>query len=84
MSNADKDKIAEERKKMRRLRVIVDLTAAVLYQGNLTTAEATELVEATRKSVLRLFPDKAETFDLIYKPRFERIIQETRQAKNGN
>jgi hypothetical protein len=68
--------IAEERKKMRRLRTIVDLTAAMLSQGNLSTPEALKLVAATKKSVLSLFPDKEETFDLIYKPRFERIIKE--------
>ena len=61
---------------MRRLRTIVDLTTAILYQGNLTAAEALELVAATKKSVLELFPDKGDTFDLIYKPRFERIIKE--------
>lgn len=68
--------IATEQKKMRRLRTIVDLTAAVLYQGNLTTTEALKLVAATKKSVLNLFPDKEDTFDLIYKPRFDRIIKE--------
>ncbi|MFQ5824204.1 MAG: hypothetical protein ACE5JB_09135 [bacterium] len=70
------EEIAEEQKKIRQLRTIVDLTAVVLYQGNLTPLEALELVEATKKSVLSLFPDKEETFDLIYKPRFERIIKD--------
>lgn len=73
---ATPEEISEEQKKIRRLRTIVDLTAAMLYQGNLTTAEALELVAATKKSVLSLFPDKEKTFDLIYKPRFERIIKE--------
>lgn len=73
---ATPEEIAEEQKKMRRLRTIVDLTAAVLYQRNLSTVEALELVAATKRSVLSLFPDKEETFDLIYKPRFERIINE--------
>lgn len=68
--------MAEEQKKMQRLRTIVDLTTAMLSQGNLTTPEALKLVTATKKSVLSLFPDKEETFDLIYKPRFERIIKE--------
>lgn len=68
--------IAEEKRKMRLLRFIVDLTAAILYQGNQSAAEAIALVEATRKRVLSLFPGKEETFDLIYKPRFERIIRE--------
>lgn len=73
---AKPEEIAEEQKKMRRLRTIVDLTAAMLSQGNLSTPEALKLVAATKKSVLSLFPDKEEIFDLIYKPRFERIIKE--------
>jgi hypothetical protein len=38
--------------------------------------EASELVAATRKYALRLFPDKALTYDLIYKPRFQRLLTE--------
>ena len=70
------DEIAEERQRLRRLRTIVDLTTAVLYQRDLSTTEALELVRATKKSVLRLFPGQGRTFDLIYKARFERIIRE--------
>ncbi|MFQ5772349.1 MAG: hypothetical protein ACE5HX_17570 [bacterium] len=79
---ASSEELAEEQRKMRRLRAIVDLTAAVLYQSNLTTVEAMELVKAAKKSVLNLFPEKEATFDLIYKPRFERIIKE--QLKSNN
>jgi len=56
--------------------MIVDLTTALLYQEDLSINEALELVTATKRQVLALFPDKEETYDLIYKPRFERIIKE--------
>ncbi|MFQ5707713.1 MAG: hypothetical protein ACE5HO_09710 [bacterium] len=72
--------IAEENKKMRKLRALVDFAAAVLSQGHLAPGEALALVAATKKSVLALFPDKEETFDLIYKPRFDRIIKERLQS----
>lgn len=72
----DPQQLAEEQSKMRILRAIVDLTAAILRQGNLTTMEAIELMKATKRGVIHLFPDKEDTYDLIYKPRFERIIQE--------
>lgn len=72
----DPKQLAEEQSKMRILRAIVDLTAAILRQGNLSVPEAIELVKSTKKGVLYLFPDKENTYDLIYKPRFERIIQE--------
>jgi len=70
------DRVADENKRMRRLRVIVDLTAGVLAQERLTVDEALDLINATRRTVLRLFPGKEETFDLIYGHRFARILRE--------
>ena len=61
---------------MRLLRVIVDLTAAVLAQEKLSVDEALDLVNATKRTVLRLFPGKEETYRIIYGGRFERILRE--------
>lgn len=77
----DPQKLAEEEQNMRLLKTIIDLTTAVLRQGNLTVPEAIELITATQKSVLQLFPDKKDVYNLIYRPRFERIIKE-RLAEN--
>lgn len=68
--------LAEEERKMRQLRVMVDLTAAVLRQGNLSLIESVAMIRAVKQQVLYLFPGKEEAFDLIYKSRFERILQE--------
>lgn len=69
--------IEEEKKKIRRLRFLVDLTTSTLYQDqNLTLAEARQIVQNVKKVVLELFPDKEQTFDLILLPRFERILFE--------
>ena len=75
----DSQKLEEEQRKMRLLRAIVDLTLAILLQGNLTIPEAIELMKATKKGVLQLFPGKEDVYDLIYRPRFERIIKERLQ-----
>ena len=72
----DRDKIREENQKMRYLRFLVDLTVSLLYQDNTSIVEAIELMKDTKKRVLTLFPDKENTYDLIYKPRFARIIME--------
>lgn len=72
----DPQQLEQEQRKMRLLRTIVDLTSAILRQGNLSVPEAIELIKATRKSVLQLFPGKEDVYDLIYRPRFERIIHE--------
>ena len=72
----DPQDLEAEQRKLRLLRTIVDLTSAVLRQGNLTIPEAIELIQATKRRVLQLFPDKEDVYDLIYRPRFERIILE--------
>ena len=77
------DPIANEDKKMRRLRIIVDLTAAVLAQEKMTVDEALDLVNATRRTALRLFPGKEETYDMIYGRRFARILKERFESVAG-
>ena len=68
--------VAEEQRRLRELRVTVDLAVNVISQGPLTRAEAEALVAATRGRALALFPDRAETFDLILAPRFARLLDE--------
>ena len=69
------EEIFEEEKKMRFLKTVVDLTAAVLRGGQISREEAVDIVRATKKKVLEIFPEKEATYDLIYKPRFERLLQ---------
>ncbi len=71
-----KEELLKEEKNLRRLRFIVDLTEAVLMQSNLSLRESQELVEGTKRAALVLFPDKEFVYDLIYTPRFKRIIAE--------
>lgn len=68
--------IKEEERNMRRLRSTVDLAQAVLMQSNLTLQESLALMEDTKKAALSLFPDKEFVYDLVYTPRFLRIIHE--------
>lgn len=61
---------------MRKLRLLVDLATLVLRDRPLSRGDAEAVVEHVRERVLRLFPDKGDTFDLIYRPRFRRLIEE--------
>ncbi len=70
------DPLEEENKKLKRLRFIVDLTQAILMQSELSLQEALTLLDNTKKAALLLFPDKEDVYDLIYTPRFRRIIAE--------
>ncbi len=66
--------LEEEEGKMRRLRSVVDRAQAILARPDLTMKEACRVVEDTKRTALTLFPDKEDVYDLIYKPRFSRII----------
>ena len=66
--------ILEENRKVRCLQRVVDLVMNVIGQTDMPVEEAAELVAATRQYALRLFPDKEQTYDLIYQPRFQRLL----------
>jgi hypothetical protein len=72
----DKEALREEEKRLRQLRRLVDLTVALLLQTDLALEDAQKLVVMCRAKALELFPDKGETFDLIYGSRLHRIITE--------
>lgn len=73
---ASEAEILAEARKVRRLQVVVDLVMNVIRQSDLPAEEASELVAATRRFALNLFPDKAHTYDLIYQSRFRRLLAE--------
>ncbi|HVA00245.1 MAG TPA: hypothetical protein VMV34_01185 [Terriglobia bacterium] len=73
---ATEAEILEEARKIRRLQIVVDLVMNTLQQSDIPVEEASEMVASTRRYALSLFPDKARTFDLIYRPRFQRVLAE--------
>jgi hypothetical protein len=73
---ADKEALLAEERKLRRLRRAMDITATLLWHVNLTLEEAQDVVQHAKVTALELFPDKEETFDLIYGARFRRILTE--------
>ena len=73
---ATQEEIREENHKVRRLQVVVGLVMNVIRQSDIPLDEAPELVANTRQFALQLFPDKGFTYDLIYQPRFRRLLSE--------
>lgn len=70
------DPLMEENERLRQLRFLVDLTVARLHQDpSLSMLEGLEQVERCRDAALELFPDKEGVFDLVLRPRFERILR---------
>ena len=79
--SVDKDALLAEERKVRRLGRAMDIAAALLWQVDLTLEEAQEIVEHAKHTALQLFPGKEDTFDLIYGPRFRRILAEKFQLQ---
>jgi hypothetical protein len=73
---ASEAEILEETRKIRRLQIVVDMVMSTLQQSDIPVEEAAEMVASTRRYAISLFPDKARTFDLIYRPRFQRVLSE--------
>jgi hypothetical protein len=68
--------IKEENKRIRYLRRLVDFSLALIAQSPMSLDEAHRVVQAVRQQAMRLFPGKEETFELLYTPRFRRLIAE--------
>lgn len=67
----------QEAQKIRRLQVMINMVMSVISQdSNLTVEEASELVAGAKRAALAMFPDKELAYDLIYRPRLQRLMRE--------
>ena len=67
----------EESRKIRRLQIMISMVMSVIGQDpNLTVEEAAELAAGAKRAALAMFPDKELAFDILYKPRLQRLMNE--------
>jgi len=67
----------EEARLLRRLQVMMSMVMSVISQDpDLTLEEAAEMAANARRAALSMFPDKALAYDLIYRPRLQRLMNE--------
>src|ERR1700722_16529201 len=67
----------EEQRKIRRLQMMMDLVMSVISQdGRLTVDQAAEWVADSKRAALAMFPDKELAYNIISKPRPQRLIRE--------
>jgi hypothetical protein len=67
----------EEGRKLRRLQLMISMVLSVIAQdSSLTFDEATDMIANARRAALAMFPGKELAFDLIYKPRLQRMLRE--------
>lgn len=69
--------LQDEQRKLRRLQIMVNMVMSVISQDlSLTVDEAAEMVADTRRAALAMFPGKELAFDLLYRPRLQRLMRE--------
>jgi hypothetical protein len=67
----------DERRRLRRLQMMMSLVMQVIAQdSNLTVEEASQMVADSRAAALAMFPGKELAYDLLWRPRFQRLMQE--------
>ncbi len=67
----------EERRKLRRLQIMMNMVMSVIGQDpELTVEEASELAANAKRAALAMFPDKEFAYDILYKPRLQRLMAE--------
>ncbi len=66
----------EEERRFRQLRFVVDFAMEYINNQSINHDEVIRIVEGVKKYALKLFPDKEDAFDIIYLPRFKRLLNE--------
>jgi hypothetical protein len=73
----DLREVEEETRKIRRLQLMISMVMSVIAQdADLTVEEASELVANAKRAALAMFPDKELAFDILYRPRLQRLMRE--------
>jgi hypothetical protein len=76
-AGAAQDQEKDEARRIRRLQVMMSMVTSVISQDpGLTVEEASELAAGAKRAALAMFPDKELAYDLLYKPRLQRLMRE--------
>jgi hypothetical protein len=71
------DEIEQEARNIRRLQLMISMVMSVISQDeDLTVEEASELAAGAKRAALTMFPDKEFAYDILYKPRLQRLMNE--------
>ena len=76
-NQAEQAELLQEAKLIRRLQIMVNMVMQVIAQDpNLSVEEASQMCADTKRAALAMFPEKELAYDLIYKPRLQRLMAE--------
>ena len=73
----DAEEKMQEQKLIRRLQMMMNMVMQVIAQdASLTVDDASQMIADSRKAALAMFPGKELAYDLIWRPRFQRLMRE--------
>ncbi len=76
-SGGEHNERIEEARRLRRLQVMMSMVMSVISQDpDLTLEEAAEMAANARRAALSMFPDKELAYDILYRPRLQRLMNE--------
>jgi hypothetical protein len=76
-TSVELQELEEERRKLRRLQIMMSMVMSVISQdADLSVEEASELAANAKRAALAMFPDKEFAYDILYKPRLQRLMAE--------
>jgi hypothetical protein len=71
------EEVIEEQRLLRRLQMMMNLVLQTIAQdSSLSIDEASQMIADARKAALAMFPGKELAYDLIWRPRFQRLMRE--------
>ena len=69
--------VDEESRLLRRLQMMMNLVMQTVAQdSSLSIDEASQMIADARSAALNMFPGKELAYDLIWRPRFQRLMRE--------
>jgi hypothetical protein len=80
---ATREQIADEARRAWKVRQLVDIASSLIMQSNMTRRDAEALIQQVRGQILQLFPQGADTYELVYAPRFRRLLDEFTEPEDG-
>jgi hypothetical protein len=76
-ASAGAEERAEEQRLIRRMQMMMNMTMQVIAQdSSLTIDDAAQMIADSRRAALLMFPGKELAYDLIWRPRFQRLMRE--------
>jgi hypothetical protein len=73
----DAEEKMREQRLIRRLQMMMNLVMQTIAQdSSLTIDEAAQMIADSRRAALAMFPGKELAYDLIWRPRFQRLMRE--------